>query len=89
MVMFENCLKRSRQKESSGFQREEGGLDRTKKENLGTRVPMIILIMMIVMMIMIMIFYLKPGHQSTRGSQSGLHTRCPLTRHPGRILNNE
>ena len=34
-------------------------------------------------------FFFKPGHQSTRGSQSGLHTRCPLTRHPGRILNNE
>ena len=71
-----------------------------KRENLGTRVTddMIITIMMNVMMIMIMvnamtimimIFYLKPGHQSTRGSQSGLHTRRLLTRHPGRILNNE
>ena len=31
----------------------------------------------------------KPGHQSTQGSQSGLHTRCLLTRPPGRIFNNE
>ena len=31
----------------------------------------------------------KPGHQSTQGSQSGLHTRCLLTRPPGRILNDE